>query len=88
MNTYKEIKRITGNNKAYAAIALNRTITENDWITGSDDDAIVYLRNAENDWVAIPAHYYDEGTEFNTVNGKSVILTADSNYNYIAIEAE
>ncbi len=84
---YTEIRRLTGNNKAFAAAALNTLIETCDWITG-DEDFIVYLRTTENDWVAIPDVYMDEGAEFTTVRGNSVILTSDkSGSNYIAIEA-
>jgi len=86
MTTYTEIRKITGNNKAYAAAALALTIQENDWIT-ADDTTIVYLKSKSNDWVAIPDCYADEGAEFNTVGGVSVILT-DGGSGYVATEAE
>ena len=88
MTTYNEIKRITGNNKTYAAAALSVLTETCWWITGVESEGIVYLKTQSNDWVAIPDVYYDEGTEFTTVNGKSVVLTSDSDYNYIAVEAE
>lgn len=84
---YTEIRKITGNNKGYAAAALAKTIEECWWITG-DEGNIVYLRTKENDWVAIPDVYYDEGTEFTTVGGASVVLTSDKNYNYVGLVAE
>ena len=88
-NTYKQIKRLTGNNKGYAAAALARTIEENDWITGSEADEIVYLRNSNNDWVAIPEHYCDEDSEFNTVSGASVKLVfGQDDWKLTAVEAE
>lgn len=88
MTTYTEIKRLTGNNKAFAAIALN-VLTETCWWTNEWKCEVIYLRNSENDWVAIPAAYEDEGVEFTTVNGASVILTADENtYKLIAVEVE
>ncbi len=83
---YNEIRRLTGNNKNYAAAALNTLTRTCWWIDGSEGN-IVYLRTTKNDWVAIPDAYADEGTEFTTVNGASVILT-DSGNGYIAIEAE
>jgi hypothetical protein len=86
-NTYNEIKRITGNNIGYAAVALARTIEENDWITANDD--IIYLRNAQNDWVAIPEAYTDEDSEFNTTRGVSVKLVFNQdNWKMIAVVAE
>lgn len=88
MTTYNEIKRTTGNNKSYAAAALN-TLTETCWWVASDASDIVYMRTQENDWVAIPAVYCDEGVEFTTVSGASVIMTvSDKTFNYIAIEAK
>lgn len=91
-NTYKEIKRITGNNKGYAEAAMN-VLTETCWWVESNPTDVIYLRSANNDWVAIPDAYTDEiGTEskpeFTTVLGKSVTLDCDKSYNYIAVEAE
>lgn len=89
MTTYNEIKRITGNNKGYAAAALALTIAECDWITGAESDDILYLRTQDNDWVAIPSWYCDEDAEFNTVRGVSVKLVFNQdNWKTIAIEAE
>jgi hypothetical protein len=88
-NTYKEIKRLTGNNIGYAAAALARTIEENDWITGAESDNIVYLRNSNNDWVAIPDYYCDEDSEFNTVRGVSVkLVLGQDTWKVTAVVAE
>jgi hypothetical protein len=87
MTTYNEIRKITGNNKAYAAAALETLKATCWWVTGDESEAIVYLRTRDNDWVAIPDVYADEGAEFTTVRGASVIL-ADDGSNYMAIEAE
>lgn len=86
MTTYKEIRRLTGNNKGYAAAALETLKATCWWITG-DEGFIVYLRTPSNDWVAIPDVYAGEGAEFYTVGGASVILTDDGS-NYTAVEAE
>jgi hypothetical protein len=92
MTTYNEIRKITSNNKAYAAAAM-QTLTETCWWVSEQPTEVIYLRTRDNDWVAIPDAYSDEiGTgsepEFTTVRGKSVILSADDSGNYIAIEAE
>lgn len=87
MKTYTEIRKLTGNNKSYATAALN-VLTETCWWITGDEGNIVYLRTRDNDWVAIPDCYLDEGTEFYTTSGKTVVLTADADYNYIAVEAE
>ena len=85
--TYTEIRRLTGNNKGYAAAALAKLIETCDWIDGNEG-MTVYLRDSKsNDWVAILDVYCNEGTEFTTVQGNSVILTDDGS-NYIAVEAE
>ncbi len=85
--TYTEIRRLTGNNKGYAEAALNVLVETCDWITGSEDN-IVYLRNNQNDWVAILDVYADEGTEFTTVRGNSVVLTDGGLDGYSAMVAE
>lgn len=93
-NTYKEIKRLTGNNKGYAAMAHAAMIEDMDWLDGQTFDTI-YLRNADNDWVAIPDYYTDEISDdiqsnpmFTTMTGKVVCLGADDNANYIAVVSE
>lgn len=93
MTTYKEITRLTGNNKGYAAMAVQTLIETSPWVTGNE--AMVYLRNADNDWVAIPDYYTNEisndiqnGPMFTSVSGITVILGADANANYIAVIAE
>ena len=53
---------------------------------------VIYLRNADNDWVAIPDAYSDEignsTPEFTTVSGKSVFLTDTGSSKYTAVVAE
>ncbi len=88
MKTYKEIKRITGNNKVYAKMALDALTETCDWVASKGGSDIVYLRTTCNDWVAIPDVYEDEGAEFTTSRGASVILTHDADYHYIAVGAE
>ena len=90
MQTYKEIKRLTGNNKGFAAAAL-ATLTETCWWVEEKPSDVIYLRTTDNDWVAIPDAYTDEidtgsAPEFYTTRGKSVTLSIDSNYNWIAVE--
>ena len=84
-NTYKEIRKITGNNKSYAEAALETLKSTCDWITG-DEGMTVYLRSNDNDWVAILDVYCDEGTEFTSVRGNHVTLSYNSNSDYIAVE--
>lgn len=91
MTTYTRIKRLTGNNKCYAEAAIAKLVETCDWIDAARDaEDIITLRHVgSNDWVAIHAAYEDEGTEFTTVGGKSVILTANTDtYEYIAVEVE
>jgi len=94
MTTYKEIKRITGNNKGFAAAALTTLILTSPWVAGQTYD-VVYLRSADNDWVAIPDYYTDEiqnevqdGPMFTSTRGVTIVLGADADANYIAVEAE
>ncbi len=91
MTTYTRIKRLTGNNNGYAEVAI-ATLEETCWWIDAKRDAedIIVLRHTtSNDWVAIPAAYEDEGTEFVTVHGKSVTLTANTDtYEYIAVTVE
>lgn len=91
MTTYKEIRRITGNNKVYAEAAL-QTLTETCWWVAEKASDVVYLRDSNNDWVAIPDAYTNEiginDIEFTTVNGKSVYLNDNGTSSYTAIEAE
>lgn len=92
MTTYKEIRKLAGNNKNYAAAAMN-VLTETCWWVAEKPTDVIYLRTNDNDWVAIPDAYTDEidsgsQIEFTTVNGKSVYLSADASGNYIALEAE
>lgn len=90
MTTYKEIKRLTGNNKNYAEAAMNVLIETSPWVAEQPTD-VVYLRSNDNDWVAIPDAYTDEiginDIEFTTVSGKSVYLADSGTSNYIAREA-
>lgn len=86
--TYTEIKRITGTNKVYAKMALD-TLTETCWWIDGSEGNIVYLRTRDNDWVAIPDVYCDEGTAFTTTRGNSVALLGGDGWgSYTATEAE
>ena len=78
MTTYTQIKRLSGNNIGYAENAI-ATLTETCWwIDASDLDRhdIIFFRSRDNDWVAIPAAYEDEGTEFYTTRGALVSAIA------------
>ncbi len=86
----KEIKRLTGNNKGFAEMALEVTKQDCWWIT--DTTEVAYLRNTKtNEWVAIPGAYADEDVKcaFRTTQGNYVVLGGDDYGNYVAwTEAE
>jgi hypothetical protein len=91
-NTYKEIKRITGNNKGYAEAAHAKLLETCPW-EAENPTSVIYLRSRDNDWVAIPDAYADELMcgeianigAFTTVRGIEVLLGADNDANYIAV---
>lgn len=69
-------KHISITNKAHAAYiadAIAALYADMDWLTADDmNDIRVY--HTRTDWVAIPAIYCDETTEFTTLNGLTVRL--------------
>jgi hypothetical protein len=95
MTTYKEIKITNKAHAAYIADAVAALYNDMEWLTNDEmDQILVFKRNANadssihTDWVAIPAIYCDETTEFTTLRGASVRLDSSKWGEYVVTETE
>jgi len=92
-HTFKAISRTNRAHAAYIADALDALLSDMDWLDGSEE-IIVFKKNAatdlsaHTDWVAIPAVYCDETTEFTTLRGTTVRLDSSKWGEYVVTEAE
>lgn len=89
MTTYKNISITNKTHAAYIADAVNALLNDMDWITA--DDEIEIFKGTDGtkiDWVAIPAVYCDETTEFTTLKGKMVRLDSSKWGEYVVTETE
>ena len=89
MTTYKAISIKNTAHAAYITDAVNALLNDMDWITR--DDEIIIFKGTEGtkiDWVAIPAVYCDETTEFTTLKGKTVRLDSSKWGDYVVTETE
>ena len=89
MTTYKNISRTNKAHAAYIADAVTALLSDMDWITADDEIEIFKGTNGTKiDWVAIPAVYCDETTEFTTLRGIAVRLDSSKWGEYIVTETE
>ncbi len=91
MTTYKQISRTNKAHAAYIADAIEALYADMDWLTSDDMDQVEIFKGTNGtkiDWVAIPAIYCDETTEFTTLKGITVRLDSSRWGEYIVTETE
>lgn len=86
---FKQISITNTAHAAYIADAIDNLLSDMDWIT-TDDEILIFKgkSNGHIDWVAIPAVYCDETTEFTTLRGATVRLDGDQRGEYVVSATE